>query len=52
MRARRGQEVDVVGQHGGSSVLLGDVGETTSDEGLSCSQRTEDVQGVVTGLKT
>lgn len=52
VRARRGQEVDVVGQHGGSSVRLRNVGETTRDEGLSRSQRTEDVQGVVTRLKT
>lgn len=52
VRARRCQEVDVVGQHGGSSVRLRDVGEAARDEGLGRSQRAEDVQGVASGLKT
>lgn len=47
----RGQEVDIVGQHGGSGVQLGDVGEVTGDEGLGCPQGTDGVQGVVAQLQ-
>lgn len=52
VRAGRGQEPDVVGQNGGPNLRLGDVSETPGDDGPSCSQGAEDVQGVVSGLKT
>lgn len=52
VRPGRRQEADVVGQHGGASVRLRDVGEPTGDESLGCSQRTQHIQGVVAGLET
>lgn len=51
VRTGRGQEADIVGQHGGSGVRLGDVGEVSGDEGLGRPQGTDDVQGVVAQLQ-
>lgn len=48
VRSRCGQELDIVRQHSGPSVRLGDIHEVTRDEGLSGPQGAEDVQGVVT----
>lgn len=51
VRTGRGKEVDIVGQHSGSGVRQGDIGEVTGDEGLGRPQGTEDVQGVVAQLQ-
>lgn len=51
VRSGRGQELDIVRQHSGPSVRLGDIHEVTRDEGLGGPQGAQDVQGVVTQLQ-
>lgn len=47
-----GQEVNVVREHVGASIRLGDVAEPSVDESLSRSQGAENIQSVVPGPKT
>lgn len=51
VRSGRGQELDIVRQHSGPSVRLGDIQEVTRDECLGGPQGAQDVQGVVTRLQ-
>lgn len=51
VRSGRGQELDIVRQHSGPSVRLGDIQEVTRDERLGGPQGAQDVQGVVTRLQ-